>query len=90
MSSLYSDVLIVALGSVPSQPSTPLKNLLLSNGTSIYIQWNPILGDTLSIYGYELWADSGNFDTFKLIFDGKELPGVTSFLMTNVSFGLNY
>lgn len=48
------------------------------------------MGDTLSIYGYELWADSGNFDTFKLIFDGKELPGVTSFLMTNVSFGLNY
>jgi hypothetical protein len=90
MSSQYSDVLIVALGSVPSTPSTPTKNLLLSNGTSIYVQWPGIVGDTLSIYGYELWADSGHFDAFNLIFDGKELPGVTSFLMTNVSYGLNY
>lgn len=48
----YSDFLIVAQGSVPSKPSTPEKNLLLSNGTSITVEWDPITSDTLSIYGY--------------------------------------
>lgn len=86
----YSDFLIAAQGSVPSKPSTPVKNLLLSNGTSITVEWNPITTDTLSIYGYQLFADEGNDDTLMLVFDGKDFPGKTSFTMTNVSSQTNY
>lgn len=70
MSSAFSDILIVALGSIPSTPAAPTKNLLFSNGTSIMVDWVPITGDTLSIYGYELWADSGHDGTYEMIFDG--------------------
>lgn len=86
----YSDFLIVAQGSVPSKPSKPKKNLLLSNGTSITVEWDPITSDTLSIYGYQLFADKGNDDELEMIFDGKDFPGWTQFTLTNVTSLKNY
>jgi hypothetical protein len=57
--SLFSDELVVALGSVPSKPSKPTKNILASGAGQIAIDWAPITTDTLHIFGYRLYSDLG-------------------------------
>ncbi len=69
----YSEVLLVALGSVPSKPNTPIKNVEGSGENSILVQWDPITGDTLTIQGYKLYADTGYTDDLVLLFDGSKL-----------------
>ena len=59
-----------ALGSVPSAPGTPTKNIPNSSKDSIMVTWTPVSSDTLNVLGYKLYADSGHVDAFHLVFDG--------------------
>lgn len=52
---IYSDaseVLVVALGSVPSAPAMPVKDIESSGSGKIALKWDPLTGGTLPIYGY--------------------------------------
>ena len=86
----YSDVLLVALGSLPSKPNTPTKDISRSSTNSILVQWDEITGDTLTIQGYKLYADSGRADGFKLVFDGSNSPGIREYLLQNTNVDLTY
>jgi hypothetical protein len=70
----FSKELIFALGSIPSAPSTPVKDDALSSKTSIALYWNKITTDTLPVTGYLLYADSGLNDDFRLAYDGSNQP----------------
>jgi titin len=86
----YSEVLLVALGSLPSKPSAPTKNMEGSSANSILVQWSEVTGNTLSIQGYKLWADSGRADDFTLVFDGSNSPGIREYLFMNADVDLTY
>ena len=86
----YSEVLLVALGSLPSKPNTPSKDLAGSSENSILVKWDEVSGDTLTIQGYKLYADSGRADDFNLIFDGSNSPGIREFLFTGANVDLTY
>ena len=86
----YSEVLLVALGALPSKPNSPFKNLAGSSQNEILVQWNEVTGDTLTIQGYKLYADSGRADDLKLIFDGSNSPGIREYLFKNAQVDLTY
>lgn len=60
----FSEVLVVALGSVPSAPSMPVKKVESSGSGKIALEWDPLTGGTLPIYGYRLYCDMGTDDEF--------------------------
>jgi len=78
----FSKNMIFALGSVPSPPSTPVKDDDLSSNISIALHWNKITTDVLPVIGYKLYADLGHDDDFKLVFDGTNYPEAVSFNFT--------
>ncbi len=80
----FSDVLVVALGSVPGAPSTPVKNIAASGAGEIAVLWDPPAGDTLPILGYRLYSDQGLDSSFSLVFDGRNRPETREFLIANV------
>ena len=88
----FSKELIFALGSIPSAPSTPVKDDALSSNTSIALHWNKITTDTLPVTGYLLYADSGLNDDFRLAYDGSNQPEQVSyvFMRKNLSNVLTY
>ncbi|WP_210131899.1 hypothetical protein [Staphylococcus sp. GDK8D30P] len=47
---------------------------------TIALTWTAITTDVLPIYGYKLYADSGKDDDFFLIYDGTNMPSVTSYI----------
>jgi hypothetical protein len=79
MMSDYSEVLIFALGSLPSQPDAPFKIIESSGPNIISIGWNKITGDTLPILGYKLYSDTGRDDDFTLIYDGTSSPNTLEY-----------
>lgn len=81
----YSDTLIVALGSVPAAPSKPTKNNAASGAGEIAVQWSALTSETLPVYGYRLYCDMASDDTFTVVFDGRSMPQVTEYLLTNVT-----
>jgi len=86
MNSEFSDEISFMLGSLPSKPDAPTKDILLSEAESIYIKWNKITTDTLMILGYNLYADSGRRDSeLRLIYSGVNYPEVTSFVFNRTS-----
>jgi len=42
------------------------------------------------VVGYELWMDSGSDGLFKLHFDGRNQPGITSYLVENLETARAY
>ena len=51
-------------------------------GTGIFITWDPITTDTLSVLGYKLYADTGKNDALRLIYDGSTNPQLTEYEFT--------
>lgn len=86
----YSEVLLCALGGFPSAPTAPFKVLDESSATSIMIEWDRVVGDTLPIQGYKLYADTGRADDFSLVYDGSNSPGTHSYFLTKTSVELTY
>lgn len=86
----YSEILLIALGSLPSKPNPPTKIVSSSTSTLISIQWSEVTGDTLPIEGYKLYSDSGRADAFTLVFDGSNSPGIRTFSLNNVDAALTY
>lgn len=86
----WSDILLAALGPLPSKPVTPTKDITNSKGDMLSIEWTKITTDSLPIYGYELYADSGNNDEFKRVYDGSKSPQINTFAIMNVSDSLTY
>ena len=76
----YSEVLLAAIGGLPSKPTAPTKVLEESSATSIMINWDKITSDVLPIQGYKLYADSGRADNLVLVYDGSNSPG-TNFIL---------
>mmetsp|Transcript_23476 Transcript_23476/g.36160 ORF Transcript_23476/g.36160 Transcript_23476/m.36160 type:complete len:283 (-) Transcript_23476:2952-3800(-) len=72
----YSDVLVVALGSVPAAPSAPTKDISSSGDGEIAVTWTALTGETLDVYGYRLYSDLGVEGGYSMIFDGVNQPEV--------------
>lgn len=81
--SAYSPELIFALGPLPSTPNAPMKDSSTSSNTTIAVYWDDITGDTLSILGYKLYADSGLNDDFSLVYDGTNYPDNLTYTFNN-------
>lgn len=79
----FSPELLFALGPLPSAPSDPYKDIVESKNNTIFLRWNKITGDVLSINGYLLYADNGLNDDFSLIYDGTNKPEVNYFHYNN-------
>ena len=84
ISSAFSEELVVALGSVPAAPATPVKVIAASAANEIAVDWPENAAETLPIYGYRLYSDFGLDDEFSLVFDGLNQPTITQFLVTDV------
>jgi hypothetical protein len=75
----FSNELLFAVGSVPSQPATVQKDISRSGANNIFITWQPIISDTLMVQGYKFYADSGLSDPLRLVYDGSSNPQITYF-----------
>jgi len=49
------------------------------------VTWDENTGDSLSIIGYRLYADTGMKDELKVVFDGKNKAAIRKFLFTSAS-----
>lgn len=83
--SAFSGELLFALGALPSTPAAPTKILDQSKENSIVVTWVKITGDTLPIFGYKVYADSGRNDDFVLAYDGTNKPEINSFEFLNAN-----
>lgn len=79
LKSEFSNELLFSLASLPSKPNAIRKDIYLSSRESIYVQWDKVIGDTLQVLGYKLYADSGTNDPLRLVYDGASNPQITEF-----------
>ena len=89
-SSVFSDEINVALIKYPAKTMTPIKEDLLSSMTSIYVTWDLLIANDLEELGYNLYMDSGNDGDFKLLLNGKGMPGVNYKLVEGLTTGQSY
>ena len=68
----------------------PTKVDLLSSLTSIYVTWDPLIANDLNVLGYLLYMDSGNDGDFKVVLNGKGMPGVNYKLIEGTTTGKSY
>lgn len=66
----FSLELVFALGSLPSTPSAPAKIIEESTKDAIMVSWPQVSGDSLPILGYRLYADSGQKNELRQVYDG--------------------
>ena len=81
--SAFSNELIFAFGPFPTSPTGLTKVDSNSNRTAIGLKWNKVTGDTLPILGYRIYADSGLYDTFSMIYDGNNMPEIFQYIYTS-------
>ena len=79
-----SDITEVALLNPPAAPLAPAKLDEHSTLTSIYLAWSDSAGNELNVVGYELWMDSGSDGLFHSVFNGRNMPGVNYFTVTDL------
>ena len=69
--SLFSSELIFALASLPMSPITLTKDLKNSAKDSIMVTWSFVLNETLPVLGYKLYANTGQKDAMRVVYDGS-------------------
>jgi len=89
-SSTFSDEITVKQVNYPSKPTTPTKVDLMSSLTSIYVTWDPLIVNDLNVLGYILYMDSENDGDFKVVLNGKGMPGVNYKLIEGTKTGYIY
>jgi hypothetical protein len=67
---MYSDVLKVGLGALPSSPNAPYKLITdeFNSASSIMIAWSRLLDQTLTVSYYTLYVDDGFGVTFRKVY----------------------
>jgi hypothetical protein len=88
--SKFSDEINVALIDYPAKPTTPAKVDQLSSLTSIYVAWDDMNVNDLNVLGYVLLMDSGNDGDFKVVLNGKGMPGLNYKLVEGTIVGQSY
>ena len=83
--SQFSHELVFALGPLPSAPSAPSKVIEESTKDSIMVSWPQVTGDDLPLIGYRLYADTGQKDELRLVYDGKNRATKTKFLFDRLA-----
>ena len=68
------------MGSIPSTPDAPYKDIEGSSKSSILVKWLAVAGETLPVLGYRLYADTGHRDEPRLVFDGVNKADTLEFL----------
>jgi len=81
----YSNECLFKFGPLPSQPAPVEKNDMLSDQSSIYVEWTRLENELLPILGYRLYADSGKNDDIVLIYDGSQDPQTSEFRYDAIS-----
>lgn len=81
----FSSEMIFALAPLPSPPVSLSKSISQSKKDSIFVYWPKVVGETLPILGYRLYADTGRKDDMRLVFDGVGFPNTSSFEYTSKS-----
>jgi hypothetical protein len=87
----YSDVVLVALNSVPPAPPSPARVESDCSNTSIAVSWpssepSPALEGN-RITGYKLYAAREGSNIFSLVYDGTGFPQVTSTVIAGLAPG---
>ena len=86
-----SDVIMNALGSLPSAPSAPTLNRASCIPTSLYIEWSALAIQDITVDGFELYMSEATTNSdFELIFDGYSQPETLFFNATNLKTGSSY
>jgi hypothetical protein len=67
----FSDVLTVGLGPLPSQPTGLARSTSGNNITSIALEWEVLVGETLDIGFYTLFVDDGQGIIFTQAYQGS-------------------
>lgn len=67
-----SDISSYAAATNPAIPITLLKDVDLSNKTSIYLTWPKSADTEILVTGYILLMAEGETNAFKVIYDGKD------------------
>lgn len=68
-----SDSTRVALGSLPAKPNMPRRAILGNSPTSIGLEWDNLVGETLEVVEYRVYMDDGNGVIFNMIYRGINL-----------------
>ena len=86
-----SDLTTVALGSLPSEPSSPQLNRDLSTQESLYVFWTALTAQDLDVEGYGLYMSAtGEGNDFELVYDGFSQPDTYAVNITGLSTGKYY
>ncbi len=72
--SAYSNELIAGVGNPPAATDAPMKNILLTNATSMYIYWIAVTTSDLPVKGYYLYMDDGLGGDYSIVYDGSLNP----------------
>ena len=86
----FSEELRVALSELPDQPSAPSKDDSLSSSSTIMVTWTAVANEDVPTLGYYLYMDGGNNGEYELVFDGKNQPGITQYLVSGLEEGRAY
>jgi len=82
----FSDTSRVALGPLPAKPNIPRRAILGNSPTSIGLEWDGLVGETLEVLEYRIYMDDGNGVIFKMIYKGIDL----NFDVLNLTSGIGY
>ena len=84
VASEWSEVLVVALGAVPTSPSIPYKDDSASGANQIAVKWPALTGESLPTYGYLLYCDLTSDHNFTLIQNGTYRPELREYVFDNI------
>lgn len=81
-----SDSSRVALGPLPAKPNMPRRAILGNSPSSIGLEWDDLVGETLEVIEYRVYMDDGNGVIFNMIYRGIDLD----YDVLNLTSGIAY
>lgn len=92
----YSEELIIAVAAPVAKPAAPVRNLalsardLVSNKTTLRIEWAQSSQTQIEVQGYQLYMSEGTAGNFAVIFNGSMNSLVRHYDVANLTIGQLY
>ncbi len=80
----------IGLGSLPGKPSAPLVDLTKQTMSSVYVYWNALTGQDLTVLGYRLYMSQDGQGNNQLIYDGSQNADTRAINVTGLTTGSSY
>ena len=77
---------MIGLGPLPNAPANLQRSDDGNSATSIGLEWDKMLSETLEVTSYKLYMDDGNGVSFDVVFEGTCSNAVVSNLTAGVQY----